>query len=89
MIIPNEINDAFYAGDRSDEIKFVINDTVLITKGEFEGKEAAVISIESLEPFFFISSWDFWRDWRFSYPAVLDKTGHSLWSRRKIDCANY
>ena len=28
----------------------MINDTVLITKGEFEGKEAAVISIESLEP---------------------------------------
>lgn len=50
MIIPNEINDAFFAGQRSDRIKFVINDTVLITSGEYIGKEAAVISIVELEP---------------------------------------
>ena len=50
MIIPKKVNDAFFAGKRSDKIKFVINDTVHVTKGEFEGIEAAVISIDSLEP---------------------------------------
>ncbi len=50
MIIPNEMNDAFFAGKRSSKVKFVINDTVHVTKGEFEGIEAAVISIVSLEP---------------------------------------
>ena len=50
MIIPKEANDAFYSGRRSNKIKFVINDTVQIIDGDFEGKEAAVISIESIEP---------------------------------------
>lgn len=50
MIIPNEINDSFFAGKRSSKIQFVINDTVNVTKGEYEGIEAAVITIASLEP---------------------------------------
>lgn len=50
MMISNKINDAFFAGKRSSKVKFVINDTVHVTKGEFEGIEAAVISIASLEP---------------------------------------
>ncbi len=50
MSIPKEINDAFYTGNRSEKIKYVINDTVKITDGEYKGKEAAVISVESIEP---------------------------------------
>ena len=50
MIILNKINDAFFAGKRSSKVQFVINDTVNVKKGEYEGIEAAVISIVSLEP---------------------------------------
>jgi transcription antitermination factor NusG len=50
MRIPDEINDAFFAGKRSHKIKFVINDTVQVIYGKFKGTEAAVISVDSLEP---------------------------------------
>ena len=39
-----------YISEELVKIEFVINDTVHVNKGEFEGIEAAVISIESLEP---------------------------------------
>ena len=50
MIIPNEVNDAFFSGQRSEKIKYIINDTVLVTQGSYKGKEGAVISIEKTEP---------------------------------------
>ena len=49
MRISKEINDAFFAGVRNDKVKFVVNDTVHVTTGKYEGKEAAVISIDNLE----------------------------------------
>lgn len=50
MRIPDHIQDAFYAGKRSESVKFVINDAVEMTTGEHAGKLCAVISIQRLEP---------------------------------------
>jgi hypothetical protein len=50
MIIPNAINDAFYAGKRSEQILYIINDTVLVIEGSHEGSECAVISVEKIDP---------------------------------------
>ncbi len=50
MTISNELNDAFFSGQRRANIKFVINDTVLVISGKYKGKECAVISINSLNP---------------------------------------
>ena len=50
MIIPNEVNDAFFSGKRSKKINYIINDTVLVTAGSNKGKEGAIISIDKLEP---------------------------------------
>ena len=48
--IPIELQNAFYAGKRSDLVKFIINDAVVITSGENEGCRGAIISIEEVEP---------------------------------------
>jgi hypothetical protein len=50
MIIPSEINDAFFRGDRSERINYVINDTVEVTQGAYKRREGAIISIKSIEP---------------------------------------
>ena len=50
MTIFNELNDAFFSGQRNEKIKFVINDTVLVISGKYKGKECVVISINSLNP---------------------------------------
>jgi hypothetical protein len=50
MRIPDEIQDAFYAGNRSEIVKFVINDAVEVVTGDHAGKLCAVISIQQLEP---------------------------------------
>ena len=49
MHIPTKINDAFFTGKRSEKIKFVINDSVVIKSGGNKGKECAVISITQIE----------------------------------------
>jgi hypothetical protein len=48
--IPNEIIDQFYAGSRTDAVRFVINDTVRVRAGLHAGRTGAVVSIVSLEP---------------------------------------
>ncbi|TNF99375.1 MAG: hypothetical protein EP297_05720 [Gammaproteobacteria bacterium] len=50
MSIPQEIEDNFYAGKRSEQIRFTIDDVVKITSGEAQGKEGTVIELESIEP---------------------------------------
>ena len=50
MPIPKETEDRFFAGQRSSDVQFVINDTVRITGGPRAGTEAAVISITAIEP---------------------------------------
>nr|WP_319492529.1 KOW motif domain-containing protein [uncultured Desulfobacter sp.] len=50
MTIPKEIDEAFYLGQRSDQVKFVINDTVHVISGKHKGKESAVISINTIAP---------------------------------------
>ena len=48
MVLPKELQDAFYAGARSAAVPLCINDTVGITVGEHRGSRAAVISQESI-----------------------------------------
>ena len=50
MGIPNETQARFFAGQRTDHVRFVIHDTVIIKEGERAGTEAAVISITALDP---------------------------------------
>jgi hypothetical protein len=48
--VPNPVEDAFYAGLRSDAVPFAINDLVEILGGSYTGRVGSVISIESLKP---------------------------------------
>jgi hypothetical protein len=49
-MIPVGLQDDFYAGKRSELIKFVINDCVEVTSGEHQGVRGAIISIEAVDP---------------------------------------
>lgn len=49
-MIPIELQDAFYAGKRGVVVKFVIDDSVVVTSGEYHGCGGAIISIEEVEP---------------------------------------
>jgi len=48
--VPKDIIDRFYTGNRTPDVKFVVNDTVRVTAGEHEGRTGAVVSIVSLKP---------------------------------------
>ena len=48
-MIPDELQDAFYAGQRSDHLPFCINDTVRVLYGRKPGEYAAVISIHAVD----------------------------------------
>jgi hypothetical protein len=48
--VPNHINDRFYAGSRTEAVRFVINDAVRVKSGPHAGRTGAVISIVSLDP---------------------------------------
>ncbi len=48
--IPQELQDSFYAGIRTELVPFVINDPVGITTGPYAGQCAAVISLETINP---------------------------------------
>ena len=48
--IPKEVNEAFYAGNLADGIRFRLNDTIEILSDEEKGKVGSVISIVTLEP---------------------------------------
>ena len=50
MPVPKDVNDQFFAGLRTDEVRFVINDAVRITSGPHADRTGAVISIVSVEP---------------------------------------
>ncbi len=49
-MINKEIEADFYAGNRSDKLPFVVNDSVEILQGDYKGRAAAVISAENVEP---------------------------------------
>lgn len=48
--VPQSIDDAFFAGTRSAEMPFVVNDDVRVVSGQYEGRSGAVISIERMCP---------------------------------------
>lgn len=48
--VPEAIVEAFYAGARTEEVPFAINDSVDVVEGPHSGKGGAVISIESFRP---------------------------------------
>lgn len=50
MPVPKEVNDRFLAGDRTEQVRFVINDPVRITAGPHKDRKGAVISVFSIEP---------------------------------------
>lgn len=48
--VPAEMDAAFYAGHRTQEVPFAINDAVVIVAGPNAGRRGAVISIEAMSP---------------------------------------
>jgi transcription antitermination factor NusG len=48
--VPRSVDEAFFAGTRSAEVPFVVNDAVRVSSGPHEGRSGAVISIESTRP---------------------------------------
>ena len=48
--ISNEIQEQFLAGTRTDQVRFVKNDSVLVTSGSNKKRTGIVLSIFSLEP---------------------------------------
>ena len=50
MSISNEIQKQFLAGKRTDQVRFVKNDSVLVTAGSNKKRTGIVLSIFSLEP---------------------------------------
>ena len=50
MPVSNEVSDHFNAGRRTDQVHFVINDSVRITAGPHAKRTGAVISVVTVEP---------------------------------------
>jgi hypothetical protein len=50
MSIPRDVEQRFLAGERSEQLRFAINDPVRITAGPHKGRMAAVVSLASVEP---------------------------------------
>ena len=50
MKVPREIEDKFFAGQRTEKTKFGINASVSILRGPNEGERGSVISVLSVEP---------------------------------------
>jgi hypothetical protein len=50
MTVPSHIEQQFFAGMRSEEVRFAINDSVRITSGPHAGRTAAVVSIVAVDP---------------------------------------
>jgi hypothetical protein len=50
MRVPIETEQRFLAGERSEQVRFGINDTVRITSGPHAGRTAAVVSLVAVEP---------------------------------------
>jgi len=49
-MIPKQVEDAFFAGKRTANVRVVVNDAVRVTSGPHAGREGAVVSIVTLEP---------------------------------------
>ena len=50
MPVPDDVQEQFYASSRSDELRFVVNDSVRVTAGPHAGRTGCVISIVSVKP---------------------------------------
>ena len=50
MSIPRAVDEAFIAGTRTEQIRFVLNDGVRITAGRHKDRTGAVVSVFSLDP---------------------------------------
>ena len=48
--VPDAADEAFFAGRRTEEIPFVVNDSVDIVDGPYTGRSGSVISIETIKP---------------------------------------
>ena len=45
-----DASDRFYAGERGQELRFVINDAVRVTTGPSSGRTGSVVSLGALDP---------------------------------------
>ncbi len=50
MSIPNDMEQRFLSGQRSERVRFAINDAVRITSGPHAGRKASVISLVRADP---------------------------------------
>lgn len=50
MSIPNEVLDQFFAGTRTEAVRFVLNDPVRVVSGSNKQRTGAVVSVFSLKP---------------------------------------
>ena len=50
MAIPNEVLDQFFAGKRTEAVRFAVNDSVRVISGLNKKRTGAVVSIFSINP---------------------------------------
>lgn len=50
MAIPNEVLNQFFAGTRTESVRFVVNDSVRVVSGLNKKRTGSVISIFSIDP---------------------------------------
>jgi hypothetical protein len=48
--IPKEVSEQFFAGKRTEQVRFVVNDSVNVVSGLNKKRMGSVVSIFSLEP---------------------------------------
>ncbi len=48
-MLPESMEEDFYAGRRSDALRFCINDAVRVTSGPYAGREGAVVALDRQE----------------------------------------
>ena len=52
--IPREVHNEFMTGTRTEQVRFVLNDTVRVTGGAHKDRTGAVVSLFSLDPVTFL-----------------------------------
>ncbi len=50
MPVPQEIDDQFVSGIRTDRVRFALNDSVRVLSGPHKDRVAAAISVVAIEP---------------------------------------
>ena len=50
MSLPDDIEQKFFVGERTERVRFALNDSVRVKSGPHVGRTAAVVSITRMDP---------------------------------------